>query len=122
MFRVFRGQLLRPSTLVLVPLMSDPTPLSAALSELIQRKGWARVQGNAQLVGIWKSVVGEKISGQTKVLGIKRGVLEVGVDNSALMNELASFQKVGYLRTLQKEHSEHKISDIRFKLRSDLNS
>jgi hypothetical protein len=102
--------------------MADPTPLSTVISELIQKKGLARVQGNAQLIGIWKSVVGEKVSSQTKVLGLKRGVLEVGVDNSALMNELASFQKAGFVRKLQKEHSDHKISDIRFKLRSDLNS
>jgi predicted nucleic acid-binding Zn ribbon protein len=102
--------------------MPDPTPLSTVISELIQKKGLARVQGNAQLVGIWKSVAGEKVSSRTKVLGLKRGVLEVGVDNSALMNELASFQKAGFLRKFQKEHSEHKISDIRFKLRSDLNS
>ena len=101
--------------------MPDPTPLSTVISELIQKKGLARVQGNAQLVGICKSVAGEKVSGRTKVLGLKRGVLQVGVDNSALMNELASFQKVGFLRTFQKEHSERKITDIRFKLRSDLN-
>ncbi len=102
--------------------MADPTPLSTVISELIQKKGLARVQGNVQLVGIWKSVVGEKVSSRTKVLGLKRGVLEVGVDNAALMNELASFRKAGFLRTFQKEHSEHKINDIRFKLRSDLNS
>ena len=102
--------------------MSDPTPLSSVLSELIAKKGIARVQGNAQLVGIWKSVAGERISSRTKVLGLKRGMLEVGVDNSALMNELASFQKTALLYKLQKEHSEQKINDLRFKLRSDLNS
>lgn len=100
--------------------MSDPTPLSAAISELIQKKGLARVQGNAQLVGVWNSVAGERISSRTKVLGLKRGVLEVGVDNSALMNELASFHRAALLHKFQKEHSEHRISDIRFKLRSDL--
>lgn len=102
--------------------MSEPTPLSSVISELIARKGLARVQGNAQLAGIWKSVAGDRIAGRTKVQGIKRGVLEVGVENSALMNELDSFQKTALLYKLQKEHSEQKISDIRFKLRSDLNS
>ena len=100
--------------------MSEPTPLSAVISELIARKGLARVQGNAQLVGIWKSVAGERISSRTKVLGTKRGVLEVGVDDSALMNELASFHRTALLHRFQKEHPEQKISDIRFKLRSDL--
>lgn len=102
--------------------MPDPTPLSAVLSELIARKGLARVQGNAQLIGIWKAVAGDRISGQTKVLAVKRGVLEVGVDNSALMNELVSFHKATLLRKFQKEHPEHKLKDIRFKLRSDMNT
>lgn len=101
--------------------MSDPTPLSAVISELIARKGLARVQGNAQLVGVWKTVAGDRISSQTKVLGLKRGVLEVAVDNSALMNELASFHKTALLHRLQKEYAEHRITDIRFKLRSDMN-
>jgi predicted nucleic acid-binding Zn ribbon protein len=101
--------------------MSDPTPLSAVISELIARKGLARVQGNAQLVGVWKTVAGDRISSRTKVLGLKRGVLEVAVDNSALMNELASFHKTALLHKLQKEYSEHRITDIRFKLRTDMN-
>ena len=102
--------------------MSDPVPLSAALSELIARKGFARVQGNAQLIGVWKAVAGERIAARTKVLGLKRGVMEVAVDNSALMTELVSFHKTALVHRLQKEHSDQKIRDIRFKLRSDLNS
>lgn len=102
--------------------MSDPTPLSSVISELIAKKGLARVQGNAQLVSIWKSVSGDRIASRTKVQGIRRGVLEVGVDNSALMNELVSFQKTALLYKLQKEHPEQNINDLRFRLRSDLNS
>lgn len=102
--------------------MSDPTPLSAAISELIQKKGLARVRGNAQLTGIWEAVAGERISGQTKVLGMKQGVLQVGVDNSALMNELASFHRTALLHKFKKEFSEHRISDIRFRLRSDMSA
>jgi len=100
--------------------MSDPQPLSAALSELIARRGFARVQGNSQLVTIWKQVVDERTAERTKVLGLKRGVLEVGVTNSALLNELVSFHKTGLLDRLKAEHPEQKIKDIRFRLRSDL--
>jgi len=100
--------------------MSDPTPLSSAISELIARKGLARVQGNAQLVKAWKAVAGERIATRSKVMGLKRGVLEVGVANSALLSELASFQKASLLKKLQSEHAGQKITDIRFKLRTDL--
>lgn len=100
--------------------MSDPQPLSAAISELIARRGFARMQGTSQLVAIWKQVVDERTAERTKVLGLKRGVLEVGVTNSALLNELVSFQKTGLLARLKAEHSEQNIKDIRFRLRSDL--
>jgi predicted nucleic acid-binding Zn ribbon protein len=100
--------------------MSDPTPLSVVISELIARKGLARVQGNAQLAGIWKAVAGDRISSRTKVLGLKRGALEVAVDNSALLNELSSFHKPALLQQLHKEYAEHRISEIRFKLRTDM--
>ena len=100
--------------------MSDPQPLSAALAELIARRGFARMQGTSQLVSIWKQVVDERTAERTKVLGLKRGVLEVGVTNSALLNELVSFQKTVLLGRLQAEHPEQNINDIRFRLRSDL--
>jgi predicted nucleic acid-binding Zn ribbon protein len=100
--------------------MSDPQPLSAAIAELIARRGFARMQGTSQLVAIWKQVVDERTAERTKVLGLKRGVLEVGVTNSALLNELVSFQKTGLLARLKAEHPEQKIKDIRFRLRSDL--
>lgn len=100
--------------------MSDPTPLSSVLSELIARKGLVRVQGNAQLAGIWKTVAGDRISSRTKVLGLKRGALEVAVDNSALLSELSSFHKTALLQLFQKEYADQKISDIRFTLRTDM--
>ncbi|MHC4876386.1 MAG: DciA family protein [Planctomycetota bacterium] len=101
--------------------MSEPQPLSAAISELIARRGFARMQGNTQLAAIWKQVVGdERMAERTKVLGLKRGVLEIGVSNSALLNELVSFQKMVLLERLKSEHPEQNIKDIRFRLRSDL--
>ena len=78
------------------------------------------MQGNSQLVAIWKQVVDERTAERTKVLGLKRGVLEVGVTNSALLNELVSFQKTVLLDRLKAEHPEQNIKDIRFRLRSDL--
>ena len=78
------------------------------------------MQGTSQLVAIWKQVVDERTAERTKVLGLKRGVLEVGVTNSALLNELVSFQKTGLLARLKAEHPEQNIKDIRFRLRSDL--
>lgn len=101
--------------------MTEPQPLSAAIAELIARRGLARVQGQAQLAGIWQQVVGDpRTAALTKVLGVKRGVLEIGVANSALLNELVSFHRTVLLDRLKTGHPDQNIKDIRFRLRSDL--
>jgi predicted nucleic acid-binding Zn ribbon protein len=100
--------------------MSDPTPLSAALAELIARKGLARVQGDAQLVTVWKQVVGEQVAAATRVISLQRGVFEIGVANSALLSDLATFQKPALLLKLKSEFPQHKVRDIKFRLRSDI--
>ena len=100
--------------------MSEPQPLSAALAELIARRGFARVQGSAQLVGIWKQVAGAQFADKTKVIGLKRGVLEIAVNSSGLLSQLASFHQAPLLKTLKTEHPDLKIKDLRFKLRNDV--
>jgi predicted nucleic acid-binding Zn ribbon protein len=100
--------------------MSDPTPLSAVLAELIARRGFARTQGVAQLAVAWREVAGEKIASMTKVICLQRGVFEVGVANSALLSELTTFHRATLLPKLQAKYPEQKIRDLKFKLRSDL--
>ena len=93
--------------------------LSKALSELIALRGLARVGGDSQLAAVWSEIAGEQIAGRTKVLGLKRGVLHIGVNSSALLGQLASFHKQSLLRQL-KQQRELKIRDLKFELRGDL--
>ncbi len=99
---------------------SEPATLGDVISQLFTLRGYNRVQGNKQLDEIWVKVAGEDIAEQTKVSGLKNGILQVGVSNSALISELAAFLKVEILEQLQADHSHLKIRDIKFKLRSDL--
>lgn len=102
--------------------MPDPQPLSRALSELISLKGFARVRGENQLAAVWSEVAGPKIARQTRVLGIRRGVLQVAVTNAPLLSELASFHKPSLLRTLRKDHADLNIRDLKFRLQGTANS
>ncbi|HAW29706.1 MAG TPA: hypothetical protein DCY03_16555, partial [Planctomycetaceae bacterium] len=52
---------------------------------------------------------GEKIAGQTTVMGIKNRVVQVGVENSALLNELNSFHKKSLLTKLQQEYGKQDV-------------
>jgi predicted nucleic acid-binding Zn ribbon protein len=100
--------------------MEDPQPLSVAISEYITRRGFARVHGNAQLKNDWNKIVGERIASKTKVLGLSRGTLEIGVGNSALLQELASFHRPEFLSKIQAEYPAHNIKELKFKLKSDM--
>ena len=99
---------------------ADPQPLGKVLSELIALKGLARVHGNEQLQQAWKSVAGDNISRFSAVIDLTRGVLQVGVANTAILSELASFHKAKLLETLQQQHSHLKIRELKFRLKTDL--
>jgi len=93
-------------------------PISQALSELIALKGLARVRGDQRLIEAWEQAAGEKIASQTAVQGIKNRIVMVGVENSALLNELNSFHKGSLLKNMQKEYGKQDVRDIRFRLKS----
>lgn len=94
------------------------TPVSQVLSELIAMKGLARVQGDQRLKQAWEQAAGKKIAGQTSILGIKNRIVQIGVDNSALLNELNSFHKLSLLQKLQQEYGKQNVRDMRFRLKS----
>ena len=50
--------------------------LSQAVTELIALRGWAQVQGHARLNEAWKAAAGASVAAATRVLGIRRSVLQ----------------------------------------------
>lgn len=99
--------------------LPDPTHLSTAISELIAVRGLARVRGDEQLKSAWKEVAGPAIAGKTRVLNLRRGVLQIGVAHAALLSELVSFHKAALLRTLKQQHTDLKIRDLKFRLKGE---
>ncbi len=98
----------------------DPQSLGSALSQLFALKGYANVKGDAQLSDSWKQVAGDRIAERTMVLGMHRGVLQIGVSSAAMLGELASFHKLQLIEGLQKRFPELKLKGIKFRLRGDL--
>ncbi|QDU78302.1 hypothetical protein Pla110_00030 [Polystyrenella longa] len=99
---------------------SGPQSLSKVLNDLFALKGYARIQGNELLHKHWKEIAGEPLASQTRVLGIKRGVLQIGVSNAPLLSELVAFRLPQLLKQLQEEASELKVRDLKFILRGDI--
>jgi predicted nucleic acid-binding Zn ribbon protein len=97
-----------------------PDRLSQAVSDLIALRGWARVRGQAQLAEAWKSVAGASVASGTRVVGIRRGVLQVAVQNSPLLSELAGYHKTAFLAAFSRDHPDLKIRDLKFVVRGNL--
>jgi predicted nucleic acid-binding Zn ribbon protein len=92
-----------------------PEPLREILSRLFTARGWGRRQERLRLEDIWSEVVGPEHDRQTRLGGLRRGVLEIVVGNAVLLLELAHFHKRGLLEQLRQRLPGTTLTDIRFR-------
>ena len=92
-----------------------PQPIAETLSVLLARRGYACVEAAAERDEAWKAVVGEKMAHYSRMGNIRRGVLEVMVCNSAVLQEL-TFQKKQLLEKIVVALPDQKIRDLRFRI------
>lgn len=89
------------------------------VGQLLVKRGYANVQQAASLDAVWSQAVGERFSSQTKAGQVKRGVLEVLVINSAVLQEL-TFVKAKLVKSLTQvaatSQMQEKIRDIKFRV------
>lgn len=89
-----------------------PRQIADILSELVARRGYARVQATANYAEAWRDAAGDMLCKFTRPGNIKRGVLEVTVANSILVQEL-TFQKPAILQRLASLLPQEQIRDLR---------
>ena len=92
----------------------QPERIGNVLAELMARCGYARQQADQALQKAWRAAVGDLAAQWTRVGPLRRGMLEVTVANSVLLQEL-SFQKTTLLDALAKKLPDHKIRDLRLR-------
>jgi predicted nucleic acid-binding Zn ribbon protein len=92
-----------------------PEPLGEILSRLFTARGWGRRQERLRLEEAWAEAVGAASAKQTRVGGLRRGVLEVVVANAALLQELAHFHKRRLLEQLRRRLPGMTFHDLRFR-------
>ncbi|HLA84125.1 MAG TPA: DUF721 domain-containing protein [Thermoguttaceae bacterium] len=88
-------------------------PVGEVVGELMAQTGFARVQAGASLERAWRDAVGESAAQYTRPGRIRRGVLEVGVANSTMVQELV-FQKIELLVSLRRLLPDTRINDLHF--------
>jgi len=95
-----------------------PAKMDRLVSELLTRRGYARVKAASQLADVWGDVVGERIAGMTSAGTIRRGMLEVTCKNSAVMQELA-FKKHSLVTELNQKmgsQANQQIQDLKLRV------
>ncbi len=95
-----------------------PAKMDRLVSELLTRRGYARVKAASQLADVWGDVVGERIAGMTSAGTIRRGLLEVTCKNSAVMQELA-FKKHSLVTELNQKmgsQANQQIQDLKLRV------
>jgi predicted nucleic acid-binding Zn ribbon protein len=94
-----------------------PKKIGDVLAQLITARGYGRVQADAEMVAAWQSAVGQALARFTRPGLVRRGVLEVTVVNSTIVQEL-SFEKERILTALRVELPNARLRDVRFRIGS----
>jgi len=92
-----------------------PRQMRDVLSQLLAKQGYAQIQTAAGCQAAWSEAVGQKLACDTRPGSVRRGVLEVLVRNSAVLQEL-SFVKTKVVRALKELIPEQQIRDVRFRV------
>lgn len=98
------------------PDRRGPRPLGEVLGALFAARGYSRLRGAGELEAAWESAVGEAVGRQTRLGGVRHGVLSVTVAHSALLEELAAFRKPALLTALRRDAPGTLVHDIRFRV------
>lgn len=92
-----------------------PEKIGDVLGRLFTLRGWGRRQGRLHLEQAWSETAGEDIARQTRVAGMKRGVLEIEVGSAVLLQELAHYHKRRLLEGLRTRLAGTTLTDLRFR-------
>ena len=98
------------------PSRRGPRALSEILGELFTVRGYGRLHARQELENAWNMAVGEAYCRQTRLGEVRRGVLDVTVAHSTLLEELAAFRKPALLAALRSDAPATTIHDIRFRV------
>lgn len=79
------------------------------------RRGYGQEQSPRERDTVWAAVAGRTLAAHSRVVGLRRGILEVVVRNSATLQEV-TFQKTQLLQRLIEQLPDENIKDLRFRV------
>jgi predicted nucleic acid-binding Zn ribbon protein len=96
-------------------LPRGPELLKEVLGRLFAARGWGRRQERLHIEMAWAEIVGQELEPHTRVLALRRGILEVEVNNAVLLQELAHFHKRRLLEQLRVRLAPAPVNDLRLR-------
>ncbi|OWK45397.1 DUF721 domain-containing protein [Fimbriiglobus ruber] len=94
---------------------SGPENLGDVLARLFTARGWGRKSERLRLEAAWAEAVGPAFLPETRVSGLRRGVMEVEVKSGVLIQELAQFHKRKLITALREKLPGTTITDLKFR-------
>ncbi len=92
-----------------------PQRIADTLSTLMARRGYAQLEAAGEREEAWSAVVGKQMAPHCRIGNIRRGVVEVTVCNSAVLQEL-TFRKQELIKKIAAVLPDQKIRDMRFRV------
>ena len=92
-----------------------PQKMSDVLSQLLAKKGYAHVQTAAACTAAWQQAAGSRFGKDSRPGNVRRGVLEVLVRNSAVLQEL-TFMKAQLIKQLIQLAPDQNVRDLKFRV------
>ncbi len=96
---------------------SQPKHIGNVLSELMARRGYARVQSGSAFADAWREAAGPQLAASSRATQVRRGVLEVLASNSTIAQEIG-FQKPALLQRLTELLPDANIRGLKLRIGS----
>ncbi|MEX0939168.1 MAG: DUF721 domain-containing protein [Pirellulales bacterium] len=93
----------------------SPKGIAGVMAEVLQQRGYARLLGQRDLDDAWRQAAGDAAARESAPGKVRRGVLEVVVAHSTLIQEL-TFAKGEIVRRLAELVPHERIRDVRFRV------
>jgi hypothetical protein len=97
-----------------VPVRPAKT-IGSVMGQLLAKKGYGQVQSAKSCATAWQEAVGIRFEKDTCCGPIRRGILEITVRNSLVLQEL-TFLKTQLVKELASLAPQHKITGLKFKV------
>ena len=96
------------------PPSDGPTSLGFLLDQVIRRRGIAEKSAQQELNRMWADLTEPRIRERSFVRRLRDGVLEIGVRNGAVLEELNGFRRHELLEEIQARYAEFRIRTLKF--------